>query len=819
MNMSDDTIFINRELSWLDFNRRVLALGKDKNVPLAERVKFLAIYGSNLDEFFMVRVGSLQERANLEQEKGKKEKRENKTNMTAAEQLAAIMPKTAQLQEDCDKYYAKALEALAENGYRKVDLDHLTKEDEHVWKKYFQTELFPILSPQIVDNRHPFPFLRNKEIYLGVLLKEKHPAGQSLGIIPISSQMERIHFIKKDGETLFALTEELVLHFAASIFGKETILEKCLFRVTRNADIDVKEGMMDHDIDYREIMTELLKRRRKLAAVRLQITPAPAPEVERLLCNRLLLTHKRVFEQKSPLDLSFFYKLTGRIEAEGRPELFYPAARPMLPPSDYDLAAEVQKHDVLLSYPYQSIRPFIAMLKKAAHDPDVISIKMTLYRMARESQIVQALMEAAENGKEVVALVELRARFDEQNNIDWSKQLESAGCTVIYGFEDYKVHSKLTLITKRGEDGYSYITQIGTGNYNEKTSELYTDHSFITADQGIGEEASNVFQNLAVQQLTETSDKMLVAPLRFKSVLLEEMDHVISAARMGRPAAMILKNNSISDRDIILKLQEASCAGVRIDMIVRGICCVRAGVPGKTENLHIRSLVGRYLEHGRIYSFFDGVHTRIYIASGDFLTRNTECRVEVGVRVENPVLVQKLTDILQLQLRDNVNAREMRPDGSYQKVKPAEGEELVNGQMGMYDLLKDDWTQPEPWKPTTLAPEPEAPAPGPAAAPVGTEAAPAAEEQPKPEKAAAPAENIAAPQNEPGKAPVPAEEPAPESPDHFDQLEQMVNNKPRPAQPAPKAEAPAPRPVKPVAETHAPKNPLKRILDFFKFRK
>ena len=819
MNMSDDTIFINRELSWLDFNRRVLALGKDKNVPLAERVKFLAIYGSNLDEFFMVRVGSLQERANLEQEKGKKEKRENKTNMTAAEQLAAIMPKTAQLQEDCDKYYAKALEALAENGYRKVDLDHLTKEDEHVWKKYFQTELFPILSPQIVDNRHPFPFLRNKEIYLGVLLKEKHPAGQSLGIIPISSQMERIHFIKKDGETLFALTEELVLHFAASIFGKETILEKCLFRVTRNADIDVKEGMMDHDIDYREIMTELLKRRRKLAAVRLQITPAPAPEVERLLCNRLLLTHKRVFEQKSPLDLSFFYKLTGRIEAEGRPELFYPAARPMLPPPDYDLAAEVQKHDVLLSYPYQSIRPFIAMLKKAAHDPDVISIKMTLYRMARESQIVQALTEAAENGKEVVALVELRARFDEQNNIDWSKQLESAGCTVIYGFEDYKVHSKLTLITKRGEDGYSYITQIGTGNYNEKTSELYTDHSFITADQGIGEEASNVFQNLAVQQLTETSDKMLVAPLRFKSVLLEEMDHVISAARMGRPASMILKNNSISDRDIILKLQEASCAGVRIDMIVRGICCVRAGVPGKTENLHIRSLVGRYLEHGRIYSFFDGVHTRIYIASGDFLTRNTECRVEVGVRVEDPVLVQKLTDILQLQLRDNVNAREMRPDGSYQKVKPAEGEELVNGQMGMYDLLKDDWTQPEPWKSTTLAPEPEAPAPGPAAAPVGTEAAPAAEEQPKPEKAAAPAENIAAPQNEPGKAPVPAEEPAPESPDHFDQLEQMVNNKPRPAQPAPKAEAPAPRPVKPVAETHAPKNPLKRILDFFKFRK
>lgn len=723
--MSEESIFINRELSWLDFNRRVLVLGKDKNVPLAEQLKFLSIYGSNLDEFFMVRVGSLQERANLM--RGKKEKRENKTNMTAEEQLAAIMPKTAQLQEDCDKYYAKALENLAACGYRKVDFDKLTKEDEHFWKKYFQSELFPILSPQIVDSRHPFPFLRNKEIYLGVLLHEKHSAENTLGIVPISSQMERMHLVRKDNETLFALTEELVLHYAALIFGKENVQEKCLFRVTRNADIDVKEGMMDHDIDYREIMADLLKRRRKLAAVRLQVIPA-APQVTQLLCSRLELTHKRVFVQKSPLDLSFFFKLTGRMESDGHPELFYSSARPMLPPQDYDLTAEVEKYDVLLSYPYQSIRPFIAMLKKAAQDPDVISIKMTLYRMARESQIVQALVEAAENGKEVVALVELRARFDEQNNIDWSKHLEEAGCTVIYGFDDYKVHSKLTLITKKSAHGYSYITQIGTGNYNEKTSELYTDYSFITADLGIGEEASNVFQNLAVQKLTEESEKMLVAPLRFKSVLLDEMDRVINAARLGRPASMILKNNSISDRDIILKLEEASCAGVRIDMIVRGICCVRAGVPGKTENLHIRSLVGRYLEHGRIYSFFDGVNTRTYIASGDFLTRNTECRVEVGVRVEDPVLKEKLDSILRLQLSDNVNAREMQPDGSYQKVKPAPGEPLVNSQMGMYDLLRDDWTArdkaaapvelPKPIKapekpaaPAKAVPQPAAPAP------------------------------------------------------------------------------------------------------------
>ena len=762
--MSEESIFINRELSWLDFNRRVLVLGKDKNVPLAEQLKFLAIYGSNLDEFFMVRVGSLQERANLM--RGKKEKRENKTNMTAEEQLAAIMPKTAQLQEDCDKYYAKALENLAACGYRKVDFDKLSKEDEHFWKKYFQSELFPILSPQIVDSRHPFPFLRNKEIYLGVLLHEKHTSEHTLGIVPISSQMERMHFVRKDNETCFALTEELVLHYAALIFGKENVQEKCLFRVTRNADIDVKEGMMDHDIDYREIMADLLKRRRKLAAVRLQVIPA-APQVAQLLCSRLELTHKRVFVQKSPLDLSFFYKLTSRMESDGHPELFYTPARPMLPPQDYDLAAEVEKHDVLLSYPYQSIRPFIAMLKKAAQDPDVISIKMTLYRMARESQIVQALVEAAENGKEVVALVELRARFDEQNNIDWSKQLESAGCTVIYGFDDYKVHSKLTLITKaiqsmnkladfrritlstitkKSAHGYSYITQIGTGNYNEKTSELYTDYSFITADLGIGEEASNVFQNLAVQKLTEESEKMLVAPLRFKSVLLDEMDRVINAARLGRPASMILKNNSISDRDIILKLEEASCAGVRIDMIVRGICCVRAGVPGKTENLHIRSLVGRYLEHGRIYSFYDGVNTRIYIASGDFLTRNTECRVEVGVRVEDPILKEKLDSILRLQLSDNVNAREMQPDGSYQKVKPAPGEPLVNSQMGMYDLLRDDWTARD------KAPAPASVAETPKPQPVKA-----------PEKPAAPAK--AAPQParpaEPEKQPVQPEKAAP----------------------------------------------------------
>ena len=665
--MSEESIFINRELSWLDFNHRVLVLGKDKNVPLAEQLKFLAIYGSNLDEFFMVRVGSLQERANLM--RGKKEKRENKTNMTAEEQLAAIVPKTAQLQEDCDKYYAKALENLAACGYRKVDFDKLSKEDEHFWKKYFQSELFPILSPQIVDSRHPFPFLRNKEIYLGVLLHEKHTSEHTLGIVPISSQMERMHFVRKDNETCFALTEELVLHYAALIFGKENVQEKCLFRVTRNADIDVKEGMMDHDIDYREIMADLLKRRRKLAAVRLQVIPA-APQVAQLLCSRLELTHKRVFVQKSPLDLSFFYKLTSRMESDGHPELFYMPARPMLPPQDYDLAAEVEKHDVLLSYPYQSIRPFIAMLKKAAQDPDVISIKMTLYRMARESQIVQALVEAAENGKEVVALVELRARFDEQNNIDWSKHLEEAGCTVIYGFDDYKVHSKLTLITKKSAHGYSYITQIGTGNYNEKTSEQYTDLSLITADQGIGRDAAEFFKNMAVGNLEGSYHNLLVSPSNLKQIILLLIGEETARGSHGR---IIMKMNSLTDYDVMEKLAEASRAGVRVDLIIRGICCLRPGVPGHTEHISVTSVVGRFLEHSRIYSFGSGENQRLFLGSADMMTRNTQRRVEVICPVYATHTKARLNHILDILLRDTVKARALDSEGSYQKKVPAPG--------------------------------------------------------------------------------------------------------------------------------------------------
>ena len=687
-----ENIFINRELSWLDFDSRVLALAKEKNVPLCERIKFAAIFGSNMDEFFMVRVGSLYDQTLL-----KTNKTDNVTHMTAAEQIAAITPRVAELQTKCDKYFAHLVQALEAQGYKKVDFTKLGKQQEHFWKEYFHRELLPLLSPQIVDQRHPFPFLYNKQIYYIAQLRSKND-GVGYGIVPVNPQFERVLFIRDGDATCYAFVEEVIAHFAASIFSASTVQKQCLFRVTRNADITVDEGMMDHDIDFRDVMSELLKKRRKLSAVRLQFWPDAPQDIAHFLRDKLDVPAARCYTQTSPLDTGCLFKLAGRIGSDGNhADLFYPAAKPMQAPAGYDLYTEVRKHDVLLAYPYQSIRPFIRMLLRAANDPDVVSIKMTLYRMAADSQIVNALIAAAENGKEVVAMVELRARFDEQNNIDWSKQLQDAGCTVFYGFDDYKVHSKLTLITSRVNGKYRYLTQIGTGNYNEKTSELYTDLSFITTRQEIGEEASAVFNNMALQRLTGDVSTMLVAPLHFKSVLLEEMDRQIARAMQGKPAGIILKNNSINDPQIIDKISQASCAGVRVDMIVRGICCVRAGVPGRTENVHIRSLVGRYLEHSRIYCFGSGEDMRIYIASGDFLTRNTERRVEVGVRIDDTKIAQKLRDILDLQLRDTVNAREMQPDGSYVKVKPLPGQPPVDSQMAMFGYFTNGFEmQPDP---------------------------------------------------------------------------------------------------------------------------
>ncbi len=678
----ESAIFINRELSWLEFNRRVLDLSRDKKVPLGEQCKFTAIYGSNLDEFFMVRVGSL-----LDQTLLKGESRENKTGMTPKQQLQAIMPKVAELQQNCDADAEKLFKRLAELGLEKVNFSKLEKPQLQFWKKYFLSELFPVLSPQIVDRRHPFPFLRDRETYVGVILKDGKSEVPLLGLIPVSSQFERLVVVEQEGKRCFTLVEELILQYAEVAFGKNNVLEKCLFRVTRNADINAEEGMFDHDIDYRVVMGELLKKRRKLAPVRLQLKEPVSTVIRDYLLEELELAPHHSFVQQAPLDLSFFFMLSSRLEKENRPELFYPEAKPIQPDKDYNLYQAVQHKYILMCYPYQSMRPFITMLQEAATDPTVISIKMTLYRVARYSKIIEALIAAAENGKEVVTIVELRARFDEQNNIDWSRQLEDAGCTVIYGFTDYKVHSKITLITRKTESGFSYISQIGTGNYNEKTSELYTDLSFVSSNPAIGEEIGTVFNNLAVERLTETSDTLIVAPLHFKNVLLQEIEKEVEYQKQGGTGRVVIKCNSISDKAIIETLSEASIAGVSIDMIVRGICCLQAGLPELTENITVRSLVGRYLEHSRIYAFGEGERFRVYIASGDFLTRNTERRVEVGVRIDDAEIKVILQEILEMQLADNVNSRKMELGGTYAKTARKKEAVLIDSQMEMYTYI------------------------------------------------------------------------------------------------------------------------------------
>lgn len=672
-------LFINRELSWLEFNLRVLELANDPLVPLGEQCKFAAIYGSNLDEFFMVRVGSLYDQTLL-----KSEYKENKTNLTATQQLGAIMPKVAQLQGLCDSYVQQLWARLEAQGLQKVDFNQLSKSQESFWKKYFNRELYPVLSPQIIDRRHPFPFLRNNEIYVGALLQDTKTNNTSFGLIPVSSRFERLLYMVEEQTTRYALVEELILKHAQAAFGKIHVVDKTLFRVTRNADLNTQEGLLDQDIDLRVVMSELVKKRRKLAAVRIQFFGEAPPAIQAYLTQKLKLPAQQCFQQAAPLDLSCMHRIAARLERLNRPALFYEPAKPILPTGDYSLREVAKTQDVLLAYPYQSMKPFIAMLRHAAYDPDVVSIKMTLYRVANDSQIIDALTAAAENGKEVVTIVELRARFDEENNIEWSHRLQQAGCSVIYGFNDYKVHSKLMLITRRTGTHYEHIAQIGTGNYNEKTSEQYADLSFVTCKTEICEEVAMVFNNMAMERFTNNTRQLIVAPLHFKSVLLAEIEEEVHRQQAGEPAHIYIKCNSISDKDIIKALSKASQNNVQVDMIVRGICCLQAGLPGISDNITVRSIVGRYLEHARIYAFGEGARFRAYIASGDFLTRNTERRVEVGVRIDDAALQQELLDILNLQLADNANARIMQPDGSYQKVVPAKGEPCVDSQMQMY---------------------------------------------------------------------------------------------------------------------------------------
>lgn len=670
----------NRELSWLKFNVRVLEEARDSSVPLCERLLFSQIFQSNLDEFFMIRVGSLTDRVLVDDNK-----EDNKTGMTPKEQLEAIYRRVKELVPIKDETYFDTVKELEKIGVEHVKISSLTPEEEGYLRAYFNSEIRPLISPQVVDKRHPFPFLKNKEIYAVTHLESKNSV--KLGIIPAGGSFPRIIPLPDKSRLRFLLAEDVILHYCGSVFENYRLLDKALIRITRNADINMEEGLYDHEVDLRQVMEELLKKRKKLAPVRLEISGKLGKEAVEYLCRQLELSGEQISQCTAPLDMSFIFSLRNRIE-KAHPEMFFEPVSPRLPATispNIPMIQQILRRDIMLSYPYESIRPFIRLLNEAGNDPDVISIKITLYRVASNSKIVEALINAAENGKEVFVLVELRARFDEENNIEWSKRLERAGCKVMYGPENLKVHSKLMLITRKNGNELQHITQIGTGNYNEKTSELYTDLSLMTADPEIGEEAGTVFNALSIGNLVENTSHLLVAPLSLQNKIIDYIDGEIASARSGGEGYIGLKLNSLTDKVLIDKLIEASCAGVKIEMVIRGISCLVAGVQGLTENITVRSIVGRYLEHSRIYIFGKGDRQRIYISSADFMTRNTIRRVEVAAPVKSPELRKRVLHIFDIMMRDNVKARIQLPDGTYKRISPTEGEEALMAQQYFID--------------------------------------------------------------------------------------------------------------------------------------
>ena len=676
-----ENIYMNRELSWLKFNERVLEEAENQEVPLCERMNFVSIYQSNLDEFFRVRVGSLQDQMLVN-----KKIRDNKTNMTSEEQIKAIVKEVKRLNKRKDAAYADLMRKVAEYGITLVDFKTAKPEEKKFLEQYFNHEIVPLSSPTIVGKRQPFPFLRNQEIYAVVVL-ETRSGKERIGIIPCTNNMvERLVEIP-GGEGRFVLSENIVLHYIGKVFKGYKVIGKSLIRVVRNADIDA-DALYDEDLDYREFMADLMKERRKLTPVRLDMSREIDESVVESLCRYLKVEPERVFRSDAPLDLSFIYKLQDLLRMH--PELFYEKRVPQKSASFRDgesIIKQIEEGDKLLSYPYESIRPFLNLLYEAAEDDNVLSIKMTLYRLAKQSKIVEALCEAAENGKEVVVLVELRARFDEENNIRWSRMLEKAGCQIIYGLEGFKVHSKLCLITKKGRDGVEYITQIGTGNYNEKTARLYTDLSLMTTNVEIGLDAAAVFQALTKGETVEESGHLLVAPKCLQNRILDMIQEEIDHKKNGEEAYIGLKLNSLTDKKIMDKLVEASCAGVHIDMIIRGISCLIPGVEGKTENIRIISIVGRFLEHSRIYIFGCGERRKYYISSADFMTRNTVKRVEVAAPVYDPAIKARIQGIFDLMLSDNQKARDESAEGVYALV-PYEGEP-VNSQEILYQEAYD----------------------------------------------------------------------------------------------------------------------------------
>ena len=670
-------IFMNRELSWLKFNERVLEEAENREVPLCERLTFASIYQSNLDEFFMVRVGSLIDQMLLD-----KNMKENKTKMTPQEQIDAIIPQVQKLNRRKDSVYEEMMDSLKEHNIHLVNFQKISKKESEYLRAYFQAEIAPLISPTIIGKRQPFPFLKNKEIYAVAVLETKN-GKEKLGIIPCGNEtFDRL--INISGKDAYMLSEEMILHYVPRIFKGYHVKAKTLIRITRNADIDA-DSMYDEDLDYRDFMVELIKKRKKLAPVRMELSREMDGEIIDLLCEYLELERKYVFYTQTPLDLSFVFKIQDILRKET--ELFFEKRVPQRSPQfneEMPIMDQIEKEDKLLSYPYESMRPFLKMLQEAAEDKDVVSIKMTLYRVAKQSKIIASLIEAAENGKDVTILVELKARFDEENNIEWSRRLEKAGCTVIYGLEGYKVHSKLCLITKRSGTKTEYYTQIGTGNYNEKTSRLYTDLSVMTCDKDIAKDAIDVFNALASDDTVKSVDKLLVAPNCLQNKVLDMIDEQIAIAQSGGEGYIGVKINSLTDKKIIDRFIEASRAGVKIDLVVRGICCLIPGVEGETDNIRIISIVGRFLEHSRIYMFGKGEERKIYIASADFMTRNTLRRVEVATPILDVDIKSQISMMFDKMLADNCQARELDSDGEYTLV--SDGKEPLNSQEFFYDL-------------------------------------------------------------------------------------------------------------------------------------
>lgn len=652
---------MNRELSWLKFNERVLNEAGNPKVPLAERLTFVSIYQSNLDEFYRVRVGTLMDQMDVSEVV-----RENKTNMTSEEQVKAIIRATRELEEKKTVIYEQLMGELEPKGIRLINFNKLSAEEGKILEEYFDREIAPYLSANIVSKQQPFPFLKNKDIYAVALLESKGGKTRT-AIIPCSNNVFRRLIDIPTRKGTFLLSEELILQFLPKFFKNYSVKEKSLIRVTRNADIDT-EMIYDEDLDYRDAMENLIKERKRMNPVRMEFTGTLNKKMMHALCKTIHVEKEHVFRSDVPLDLSFVFAIQSYLKNTNAGELFYPRRTPRPTPQLNDkksLIPQILEKDVLLSYPFESMKSFINLLYEAAEDESVVSIKMTLYRLANKSQIVDALVEAAENGKEVVVLVELRARFDEENNIEYSRKLEEAGCRVIYGLNGYKVHSKLCLISRKTEQGVSYVTQIGTGNYNEKTSALYTDLSLITGNQEIGKEAAEVFAALLRGETVEETHLLLVAPKCLQNKVLDMIEEEIQHVKNGEEGYIGIKINSLTDKVIISKLVEASQAGVKIEMIVRGICCLIPGVKGYTENITVISIVGRFLEHSRIYRFGTKERENVYIASADFMTRNTLRRVEVAAPVLDKRLKNQLAWMFETMMKDDEKGKCLTEKGIY----------------------------------------------------------------------------------------------------------------------------------------------------------